>query len=80
VITFSISSDTKKDKEVDEIIVYANYFHDYFKRIICDEGHYIKVSIRVNPNRFAYPQLLTSLQNPKTLIYQAINLVEASYI
>jgi hypothetical protein len=52
--TFSISSDTKKDKEVDEAIMYANYFHGYFKRIICDEGHYIKISIRVNPDRFAY--------------------------
>jgi hypothetical protein len=34
--------------------MYANYFHGYFKRIIYDEGHYIKISIRVNPDRFAY--------------------------
>jgi hypothetical protein len=53
--TFSISSDTKKDKEVDEAIVYANYFYGYFKRVIYDKGHYIKVPIRVNPDRFAYP-------------------------
>jgi hypothetical protein len=69
VATFSISSDTKKDKEVDETIVYANYFYNYFKRIIYDKGHYIKVPIRVNPNRFACPRPLTGLQNPKTLIY-----------
>jgi hypothetical protein len=55
VVTFSISSDIKKDKEVDETIMYANYFHDYFERVICDKGHYIKVSIRVNLNRFIYP-------------------------
>jgi hypothetical protein len=41
--------------------MYANYFHDYFKRVICDEGHYIKVPIRVNRDRFTYPQLLTDL-------------------
>jgi hypothetical protein len=69
VATFSISSDTKKDKEVDEAMMYANYFHDYFERVICDEGHYIKVPIRVNPDRFACPRPLTGLQNPKTLIH-----------
>jgi hypothetical protein len=80
VATFSISSDTKKDKKIDEAIVYTNYFYDYFKRVIYDEGHYIKISIRVNPDRFAYPQPLTNLQNSKTLIHQVINLVKASYI
>jgi hypothetical protein len=59
--TFSINSNTKKDKEVDKTIVYTNYFHNYFKYIIYNEGHYIKVSIYVNPNRFVYPQLLTDL-------------------
>jgi hypothetical protein len=61
VATFSISSNTKKDKEVNKIIIYANYFYGYFKRIICDEGHYIKVLIRVDPNRFICPRLLTDL-------------------
>jgi hypothetical protein len=78
--TFSISSDTKKDKEVDEAIVYAIYFHSYFKRVIYDEGHHIKIPIHVDPDRFACPRPLTGLQNPKTLIHQAINLVKASYI
>jgi hypothetical protein len=69
VTIFSISSNIKKDKEVDEAIIYANYFHNYFKRIIYNKGHYIKISIYVNPDRFTYPRLLTSLQNPKTLIH-----------
>jgi hypothetical protein len=69
VITFSISSNTKKDKEVDEAIIYANYFYDYFKRIIYDEDHYIKIPIRVDRDYFAYPRSLTGLQNPKTLIH-----------
>jgi hypothetical protein len=55
VATFFISSDTKKDKKVDETIMYINYFHDYFKCIIYNEGHYIKVFIYINFNRFAYP-------------------------
>jgi hypothetical protein len=55
MVTFSISSDIKKDKEVDETIVYINYFHSYFKRVIYDEDHHIKVFIRVNPDRFVYP-------------------------
>jgi hypothetical protein len=55
VTIFSISSDTKKDKEVDKAIVYANYFYDYFKRVIYDEGYYIKVSIYIDLNRFVYP-------------------------
>jgi hypothetical protein len=53
--TFSISSNTKKDKKVDEAIVYANYFYNYFKCVIYDEDHHIKVLIYVNPNRFTYP-------------------------
>jgi hypothetical protein len=61
VATFSISSNIKKDKEVDKTIVYINYFHNYFKRIIYNKGHYIKVLIYINPNRFAYPRSLTSL-------------------
>jgi hypothetical protein len=59
--TFSISNNTKKDKEVNETIIYANYFHNYFKRIIYNEDYYIKIPICVNPDRFAYPQPLTSL-------------------
>jgi hypothetical protein len=54
VATFSISSNTKKDKEVDETIVYANYFYNYFKRIIYNKDHYIKIFIYINPNRFIY--------------------------
>jgi hypothetical protein len=59
--TFSISSNTKKDKKVNKIIIYANYFYSYFKRIIYNKGHYIKVSIYVNPDRFVYSQPLTDL-------------------
>jgi hypothetical protein len=55
VIIFSISNNTKKDKEIDKAIVYANYFYDYFKCVIYDEGYYIKVPIRVDLNRFIYP-------------------------
>jgi hypothetical protein len=58
---FFISSDIKKDKEVDEAIVYINYFHSYFKCVIYNEDHYIKILIYVNLNRFAYPWLLTGL-------------------
>jgi hypothetical protein len=61
VATFSISSDIKKNKEVDEAIIYVNYFYNYFKRVIYDEGHYIKIPIRINPDRFIYLRLLTSL-------------------
>jgi hypothetical protein len=54
VATFFINSNIKKDKKVDKTIVYTNYFHNYFKRVIYDKDHYIKVSIYVNPNRFVY--------------------------
>jgi hypothetical protein len=55
VATFFISNNIKKNKEVNEIIIYANYFHNYFKRIIYNKDYYIKISIYVNPDRFVYP-------------------------
>jgi hypothetical protein len=53
--TFSINSNTKKDKKVDEAIVYTNYFHNYFKCVIYNEGYHIKVLIYIDLNRFTYP-------------------------
>jgi hypothetical protein len=61
MIIFSISSDIKKDKEVNEAIMYANYFYSYFKRVIYNEDYYIKILIYINLNHFIYPQPLTGL-------------------